>query len=573
MDTGRVEKEKMVIYQVFPRLFGNLNAALVKNGNINDNGVGKFSFFTPKALTQIKELGITHIWYTGIIEHATKTDYTYYHIQKDHSAVVKGNAGSPYAIKDYYDVDPDLADSVPNRMEEFEALVRRTHEAGLKVIIDFVPNHVAREYQSDARLPYVEDLGQRDNVSKAFDPNNNFYYLPGQVLTLSLGAEGDPEYYQYSEFPAKVTGNDCFNAHPSRNDWYETVKLNYGVDYMNGRTKHFNPVPSTWLKMRDILFFWASKGIDGFRCDMAEMVPVEFWNWVIPVIKHDYPVCFIGEVYNPAEYRNYIFTGHFDYLYDKVGLYDTLRNVMCRRQHAADIPRCWQSLGGIQEHMLNFLENHDEQRIASDFFAGNPWPGIPGMVVAALMNTNPVMIYSGQELGEPGMDEEGFSGRDGRTTIFDYWSVRSLRNWINGGTFDGGCLDSDQRLLRDAYRRILNLAKSEPAFVNGAFYDLMYVNGTNPYFNVHHQYAFLRKYEDEVVLVVANFDSAEQKVRVVIPTDAFRALGFQENQAAWETDLITGKKTIGTLTDAWPYQVIIPGYSARIIKFTYSKDL
>ena len=573
MDTGRVEKEKMVIYQVFPRLFGNLNAALVKNGNINDNGVGKFSFFTPKALAQIKELGITHIWYTGIIEHATKTDYTYYHIQKDHSAVVKGNAGSPYAIKDYYDVDPDLADSVPNRMEEFEALVRRTHEAGLKVIIDFVPNHVAREYQSDARLPYVEDLGQRDNVSKAFDPNNNFYYLPGQVLTLSLGAEGDPEYYQYSEFPAKVTGNDCFNAHPSRNDWYETVKLNYGVDYMNGRTKHFNPVPSTWLKMRDILFFWASKGIDGFRCDMAEMVPVEFWNWVIPVIKHDYPVCFIAEVYNPAEYRNYIFTGHFDYLYDKVGLYDTLRNVMCRRQHAADIPRCWQSLGGIQEHMLNFLENHDEQRIASDFFAGNPWPGIPGMVVAALMNTNPVMIYSGQELGEPGMDEEGFSGRDGRTTIFDYWSVRSLRNWINGGTFDGGCLDGDQRLLRDAYRRILNLAKSEPAFVNGAFYDLMYVNGTNPYFNVHHQYAFLRKYEDEVVLVVANFDSAEQKVRVVIPTDAFRALGFQENQAAWETDLITGKKTIGTLTDAWPYQVIIPGYSARIIKFTYSKDL
>ena len=571
MDTRREQREKVVIYQVFPRWFGNLNAGLVHNGTIIDNGVGKFSFFTPKALASIKELGVTHIWYTGVIEHATRTDYTFFHIQKDHSAVVKGNAGSPYAIKDYYDVDPDLADSVMNRMEEFEDLVARTHDAGLKVIIDFVPNHVAREYHSDVRLPFVEDLGQRDNTTKAFDPNNNFYYLPGQALTLPFATETDPEFYEYGEFPAKVTGNDCFSAHPGRNDWYETVKLNYGVDYLNGHAKHFDPIPSTWLKMRDILLFWAGKGVDGFRCDMAEMVPVQFWQWVIPIVKQAYNVCFIAEVYNPSLYRDYIFTGHFDYLYDKVGLYDTLRAVMCGHQYASDITRCWQSLEGIQEHMLNFLENHDEQRIASDFFARSPWPGIPGLAVAALMNTNPVMIYSGQELGEPGMDEEGFSGRDGRTTIFDYWSLRSLRDWINGGKFDGGHLGSEQRLLRDLYRRILNIAASEPAIVNGAFYDLMYVNGKNPYFNAHHQYAFLRKYENEVILVVANFDHAEQKVRVAIPADAFQTLGFGENRAATETDLLTGHTTISTLTDAWPYQVIIPGNSVRILKFTYEK--
>ena len=365
MDKRREQREKVVIYQVFPRWFGNLNAGLVHNGTIIDNGGGKFSFFTPKALASIKELGVTHIWYTGVIEHATRTDYSFFHIQKDHSAVVKGNAGSPYAIKDYYDVDPDLADSVMNRMEEFEDLVARTHDAGLKVIIDFVPNHVAREYHSDVRLPFVEDLGQRDNTTKAFDPNNNFYYLPGQALTLPFATETDPEFYEYGEFPAKVTGNDCFSAHPSRNDWYETVKLNYGVDYQNGHTKHFDPIPSTWLKMRDILLFWAGKGVDGFRCDMAEMVPVQFWQWVIPIVKQAYNVCFIAEVYNPSLYRDYIFTGHFDYLYDKVGLYDTLRAVMCGHQYASDITRCWQSLEGIQEHMLNFLENHDEIVLAA----------------------------------------------------------------------------------------------------------------------------------------------------------------------------------------------------------------
>ena len=559
--------EKMIIYQVFPRWFGNQNASLTPNGSLAENGVGKFSDFTPLALSRIKELGVTHIWYTGIIEHATQTDYTAYQIPKDHSAVVKGKAGSPYAIKDYYDVDPDLADDVNQRIAEFEALVDRTHQAGMKVIIDFVPNHVARQYHSYARYLYIEDLGQNDDTTKAFDPNNNFYYIPGQPLTLPFTeSDGDVE---YSEFPAKATGNDRFNAFPTQNDWYETVKLNYGVDYVNGHTCYFDPIPNTWHKMLDILRFWASKGIDGFRCDMAEMVPVEFWNWAIPLIKQDYPVIFIAEVYNPAKYRSYIFKGHFDYLYDKVGLYDTLRAVICGNAPASQIPSCWMALEGIQPRMLNFLENHDEQRLASDFFAQDARVGISGLMISALLNTNPMMIYAGQELGERGMDQEGFSGRDGRTTIFDYWSVESIRNWINGGKFDGGKLTNEQRDLRETYQKILNIARNEPAITEGKFFDLMYANEKNRFFNSRNQYAFLRKYKNEVILVVTNFSHAEQKVWVNIPEDAFLALDIKDNLAALQTDLLTGQQTITTLTTAWPFKVTLPACSGVILKFVY----
>lgn len=559
--------EKMIIYQVFPRWFGNTNTKPVRNGSLEENGVGKFSDFTPLALSKIKGLGTTHIWYTGVIEHATQTDYTAYHIQKDHRAVVKGKAGSPYAIKDYYDIDPDLADHVENRMEEFEALVARTHDAGMKVIIDFVPNHVARQYHSDAQYNFIEELGQNDNTSKAFDPNNNFYYIPGQPLTLPF--TNDNEGLGYSEFPAKATGNDRFDAFPNCNDWYETVKLNYGVDYLNGRSKHFDPIPNTWHKMLDILRFWASKQIDGFRCDMAEMVPVEFWEWAIPLVKKDYPVIFIAEVYNPAEYRNYIFNGHFDYLYDKVGLYDTLRAVICGQAPASNIPACWQSLEGIQSHMLNFLENHDEQRLASDFFAKDPSAGISGLMVSALMNTNPMMIYSGQELGERGMDEEGFSGLDGRTTIFDYWSVSTLRNWKNGGKYDGGKLTEKQKQLRQQYAAILNIAKNEPAITQGSFFDLMYTNEKNRFFNNRNQYAFLRKHKNEVILVVANFTHSEQNVWVNIPEDAFKALDIKDNEAAMLKDLLTGTETISTLTTAWPFKVKLEACSGKVLKFTY----
>lgn len=562
--------EKIIIYQVFPRWFGNRNATCEKNGSIYENGVGKFSDFTPAALEAIKALGSTHIWYTGVIEHATQTDYSLYGISKDHSAIVKGRAGSPYAIKDYYDVDPDLANDVPNRMQEFDELIERTHAAGLKVIIDFVPNHVARQYASDAKPVYVSDLGQQDNPMKAFDPNNNFYYLPGQYLSLYF--KPLEEMCEYTEFPAKATGNDRFASDPNENDWYETIKLNYGIDYVNGRVCHFDPVPDTWKKMLDILRFWAAKGVDGFRCDMAEMVPVEFWHWVIPQVKDIHDVIFIAEIYNPHEYRNYIHIGGFDFLYDKVGLYDTLRKVICGQAPTHDITGCWQAVEGIQPYMLNFLENHDEQRIASDFFAGDARKGFPGMLVAAAMNSNPVMIYSGQELGERGMDEEGFSGCDGRTTIFDYWSVESLRNWMNDGKFDDEKLTAEQKSLREHYAQLLNIIKSEPVIRYGSFYDLMYANPSTQFFNSRTQYAFLRKYKNEVLLVVANFGPSEQKVRINIPEEAFRALGFGDNKAAMVEDLFTGETGLSTLTEAWPYQVSVPAYGGKLLKFTYEED-
>ena len=563
------KKSKIIIYQVFTRLFGNSQIPTTPNGSIKENGCGKMADFTIKALNEIKKLGASYIWYTGIIEHATQTNYTRYYISPDHPAIVKGKAGSPYAIKDYYDVDPDLATSVPGRMKEFTLLVDRTHRAGLKVIIDFVPNHVARQYGSDVKPEGSKDLGENDDPQKAFDAQNNFYYIPGTPLTASFDMKGNAE-EPYVENPAKATGNDRFDAYPNITDWYETVKLNYGVDYCNGRTCHFDPTPDTWLKMRDILLFWASKKVDGFRCDMAEMVPVEFWEWVIPQVKEQYPdVIFIAEVYNPAEYHNYIFKGHFDYLYDKVGLYDTLRNVICGNTPAASITGCWQGVEGIADHMLNFLENHDEQRIASDFFAGNGRKGKPGMIVSACMNTNPVMLYFGQEFGERGMQSEGFSGRDGRTTIFDYWNVDTIARWRNKNKFDGTLLNKDEKELYDFYIRLMNVCKDERAISEGQFFDLMYANYENWNFNSNKQYAFLRKQDNEVLLIIANFGDLPAHININIPAHAFECMGIPPLTQHQAVDLLTGKEEIINLLPYKQTQVEVDGFDGKILKLAY----
>lgn len=559
---------KLIIYQVFTRLFGNNHNHCIYNGSLEENGCGKMADFTGKALDEIKKLGATHIWYTGIIEHATQTDYRRYNIRPDHPAIVKGKAGSPYAIKDYYDVDPDLAKDVPGRMKEFENLVQRTHRSGLKVIIDFVPNHVARQYHSDMQPDGTTELGANDDPKYAFSPYNNFYYIPQSELHGQFDMKGSAA-EPYHEYPAKATGNNRFDAYPNITDWYETVKLNYGVDYQNGGTCHFDPTPDTWSKMLDILLFWAGKNIDGFRCDMAEMVPVEFWEWVIPQVKEKYPdLLFIAEVYNPNEYHNYLKRGHFDYLYDKVGLYDTLRGIICGNESATNITRCWQSLGGIEKQMLNFLENHDEQRIASDFFVNNPWKAIPALVVAACMNTNPMMLYFGQEFGELGMDSEGFSGRDGRTTIFDYWSVDSIRRWRNGGRFDGKMLTENEKHLYAVYQRILTLCRQEKAIARGLFFDLMYANIGGWRFNEHRQFAFLRKCDNEVLLFVVNFDSVSAHVAVNIPSHAFSYLQMPQVDNYEATDLLTGEKETVCLLPYKATEVSVHEHSARILKFT-----
>lgn len=560
-------EKKIIIYQVFTRLFGNDNNHCINNGSIEENGCGKMADFTQKALNEIKELGATHIWYTGLIEHATKTNNAKYNIRPDHPAVVKGKAGSPYAIKDYYDVDPDLAKDIPGRMKEFEALVKRTHRAGLKMIMDFVPNHVARQYQSDNKPDGVVDLGVQDDNQATFSPYNNFYYIPQHRLEGQFDMQAGAS-EPYDEYPAKATGNDKFDAYPTINDWYETVKLNYGIDYMNGGTRHFSPIPDTWNKMLDILMFWAEKNVDGFRCDMAEMVPVEFWEWVIPQVKDKYPnIIFIAEVYNPNEYHNYLFRGQFDYLYDKVGLYDTLRAVACGYQSASAITHCWQSLGGIEHRMLNFLENHDEQRIASDFFAKDSRRGKPAMIVSTCMNTNPFMLYFGQELGERGMDNEGFSGKDGRTTIFDYWSVNSIRQWRDGGKFSGNMLSAEQKELQGFYKKLLNLCNEEKSITNGKFFDLMYANFGKWDFNVHKQYAFLRKHEQELLLIIANFDTETVKVSVNIPTHAFDFLSIPQNTSYKAVDLLSGKEENLSMLPYQPTETVVEGLSGKILKF------
>ncbi len=553
---------KFTIYQVLPRLFGNYNTTRKHNGTIEENGCGKFNSFTDKALKEIKQLGITHIWYTGIIEHATKTDYTAYGIRKDHPGIVKGQAGSAYAIKDYYDVDPDLAEHVPDRMKEFEALVKRTHKNNLKVIIDFVPNHVARQYFSDARPEGVADLGENDHSEWHFSPLNNFYYFPDQAFKPGFDVAG------YSEFPAKATGNDRFTPSPNMDDWYETVKLNYGVNYTEGMQKQFSPIPDTWFKMRDILLFWAEKKVDGFRCDMAEMVPVEFWGWVIPQVKLSFPeVIFLAEIYNPAEYRNYLANGKFDFLFDKVGLYDKLRAITSKNFPVRDITNCWQSLNGIADQMLNFLENHDEQRIGSGFFAGNGMYAEPAMIVAATLGKAPVMIYSGQELGESGMDNEGFSGYDGRTTIFDYWGVKSVQAWANNGKFDGEHLTTEQRELRAFYSKLLNTTINEKAITEGVMYDLEFANFDNPHFNSHEQFAYFRKYNDELLLIVLNFHDRNLYTEVRIPLEAFQYLNIDEGNTYTCLDLLTGiYEDDATLSSGQVFKTTLPPWKGKIFK-------
>lgn len=552
-----------VIYQIFTRLYGNKTKNNKPNGTLQENGSAKMNDITATKLQRISRMGFTHVWFTGLIEHATQTDHTAFGISKDHPAVVKGKAGSPYAIKDYYDIDPDLAVSVPDRMKEFKALLNRTHKAGLKMVIDFVPNHVARHYHSDAAPKGVEDLGEKDDTTKGFDPQNNFYYLPGQQLRTDF-ARSAAQTEPYVELPAKATGNDCFNASPSRNDWYETVKLNYGIDYQGGRATHFSPTPSTWKKMTDILLFWAEKGVDAFRCDMAEMVPTAFWSHAVAAVKKEHPdVLFIGEVYNPAQYRDYLAAG-FDYLYDKVGLYDTLRAIVCGNASASCITSCWQATDDIKEHMLHFLENHDEQRIASAYFAGNAEKAKPALAAGALMSPGAYMVYAGQEIGEAGMDAEGFSGNDGRTTIFDYWNPASLQK-LTAPAFEKK-LTPEEAALYDYYQKILSLCNSRKAFEQGGFFDLQYANYGRDYgYNCDRQYSFLRHFGREVYLVAVNFDPASVQVGIKIPSHAFDVLKLREGMKSAVSVMTEETVTVELRPDA-PLYVQLPAYGVTVLR-------
>lgn len=531
-------KEKLIIYQMFPRIFGNMNDSCVPGGSYEQNGSGKLNDITPKAIKSLADMGVNCIWLTGIIEMATKTAFK--GIPADNPNVVKGEAGSPYAIKDYYDVAPSLATDVEKRMEEFEALVKRIHDKGLKVIIDFVPNHTARVYHSDAAPSGIKDFGQDDDYSKFFSPSNNYFYIVNQQFSpdFNLAAEGNTPYV---EFPAKATGNDCFTAFCHRNDWYETVKLNYGYD-PGDHSRHFDPAPDTWLKMLHILRFWASKGIDGFRCDMVFMVPQEFWHWAIPQVKKDYPgLIFIGEIYDTNLYRPFLDYCHFDYLYDKVNLYDTLVGIEKYNISAAQLTSCWQRVDGLGDSMLNFLENHDEVRFASREYADDPAKVVPSLVVSSMISRGPFMVYYGQELGEQAYDNEGFAGDNNRSTIFDYWSYDTLRRWYDNGKCSMAKLTKHEKWLRNLYKRVLNLCNERKAIREGEFFDLMYVNLRNHNFNPHRQYAFLRYCEGEALLIIANFDNSAQDISISVPDLAIGMAGLAEGEQT-SKDLLWGKE-------------------------------
>ncbi|MEO0527354.1 MAG: alpha-amylase family glycosyl hydrolase [Bacteroidota bacterium] len=531
------KNQKEVVYQVFTRLFGNTNTTNKPWGTIEENGVGKFNDFTDKALKEIKDLGVTYIWYTGVPHHDVITDYTNYGISNDDPDIVKGRAGSPYAVKDYYNVNPDLAENPAERLGEFKSLIKRTHDAGLKILIDIVPNHVARNYEGRSTPEGSEPFGTSDDTSVEYKRNNDFYYVPNEVFRvpewendyLPLGgalhsaADG-----KFKENPAKWTGNGSRLAQPHFNDWYETVKINYGVrpdgshDFESlpedfgtkGYKEHHTfwsqkDIPGSWKKFKDIAMYWLEMGVDGFRFDMAEMVPVEFWSYMNSNIKMRNPDAFLlAEVYNPNLYRDYIHKGKMDYLYDKVELYDSLKHIMQGHGWTDHLPIVQDGLKDIEHHMLHFLENHDEQRIASPDFAGDAKKGKPAMVVSATISTSPTMIYFGQEVGEPGAEDAGF-GRPTRTSIFDYIGVPNHQRWINDKKFDGGQLSADERNLREFYKRLLNFTFNSSALM-GEYQDIHYFNREHTEYYNHRVLSFVRWSEEEKLIVVANFDANER---------------------------------------------------------------
>lgn len=556
-------KEKLIIYQAFPRILTNNNPHCRPHGTFEENGSGKMNEISPRLLKSLKEMGVNCVWLTGIIEMATKTTFAEGRIPADNPNVVKGEAGSPYAIKDYYDIAPSIAVNVDKRMAEFESLVKRCHKAGLKLIIDFVPNHTARVYHSDSAPAGISDFGSHDDYSKFFSPGNNYYYITNQQFAPSFDISSQGS-VTYVEFPAKATGNDCFTAFCGENDWYETVKLNYGFD-PGDWSEHYDPVPDTWLKMLHILRFWASKGVDGFRCDMVFMVPRQFWHWAIPQVKASYPdIIFIGEIYDVDSYRPFIEYCGFDYLYDKVNLYDTLKGIERDNMSAAQLSSCWQRIDGIGDSMLNFLENHDEVRFASSEFAGDPAKVVPYLVTSAMISRGPFLIYYGQEIGEMAKDNEGFAGDNNRSTIFDYWSYDTLRRWYNDGKCNTSRLTSHEKWLRKVYGKVLNLCNDSKAIAEGAFFDLMYVNLRNPNFNPHKQFSFLRYHEDEILLFVVNFDSAPAKVAPVIPDLAFHMASIEEGEYEVR-DLLWDKEFRFTLQRDNSVMLQLGGYDALII--------
>ncbi|MCP4884089.1 MAG: alpha-amylase, partial [Flavobacteriales bacterium] len=314
-------------------------------------------------------------------------------------------------------------------------------------------------------------------------------------------------------------------SQPDQNDWYETVKINYGL--RPDGTKDFDSlpegfekmdhkahfefwqdkmVPDSWIKFRNIALYWLEKGVDGLRYDMAEMVPVEFWSYLNSSIKIQYPdALLLAEVYNPGLYRDYIRLGKMDYLYDKVGFYDSIKHIMQGHGWTDHIPKVQEEVFDIEHHMLHFLENHDEQRIASPDFTGFAEKGMPAMVVSTTISTSPTLLYFAQEVGEPGAEDAGF-GSATRTSIFDYIGVPNFQGWTNNGKFDGGGLSESEKELRSFYKKLLSFTIKSEALM-GKYQEIHYYNKDQNNAYDHRIFSFVRWSENEQLVVISNFDS------------------------------------------------------------------
>lgn len=579
------QQGKIVIYQAFTRLFGNSNPTNQPWASAAVNGVGKFNDFNDAALQALRELGVSHLWLTGVPHHALIADYSAIGISADDPDVVKGRAGSPYAVKDYYSVNPDLAVDPAKRMDEFKALLQRAHRHGLQVLIDIVPNHVARHYRSTGKPAGVQDFGALDDTTVEYARDNNFYYVPGQPFQVPdspagyqpLGGAPHPlADGRFTEIPAKWTGNGARKAKPDFNDWFETVKINYGVrpdgSYDFARLpkgfatasyqQHLafwqqQDVPDSWQKFRDITQFWLDIGVDGFRYDMAEMVPVEFWSYLNSQIKARRPdALLLAEVYQPALYQDYLQLGKMDFLYDKVGFYDSLRLVMQGKAPATDLMKRRAETASFSQHMLKFLENHDEQRLAHPAFAGHAQLGIPAMTVASLIDDAPVMLYFGQEVGEQALLDSGF-GDPSRTSIFDYTQVPAHARWVNHGRYDGGQLSAGEQQLRQVYQRLLQFVQRETT-AKLAFVDLHQLNLTTPGYS-EQQFSFARSNGQYHYLVVANFANQPRSFKLALPP----ALQQPAAQYAWQ-DWFTGQRFHQSADNKLPVQ--LPAYGVLLLR-------
>ena len=539
-------RERMRIYQLLPRLFGNVNETRQPSGTLAENGAGKFADINEAACAALAAMGFTHVWLTGVLRQATGTDWPEIGEPADDPALLKGRAGSPYAIRDCFDLCPDYAVRPAERLAEFHALLARLRAAGLGALMDFVPNHVARSHRSSARPEW--DFGAQDDRAKFFDANNNFFWLqrdsPGGGPPLRLPPHGAPFAAECAH--GRVTGNNAATWQPSPHDWYETVKLNYGFDFTTGARAYPHgdqgswPIPGTWWKMDRVLAHWQEQGVDGFRCDMAHLVPMEFWAWAVARARERRSeVIFIGEAYDNDPMKvpggnvmSALLAAGFDAVYDDPA-YKKLKSIYDGCGWANDLDDA-HGEEFIFQNALRYAENHDEVRLAGD----GQWGGVgaeAGRAVSAILfglSRGPVLLYSGQEVGEPARGAEGYGGDDARTTIFDYWSMPELAKWVNGHRYDGARLSPAQRDLRDFYARLLRLA-GEPAFRDGDFHALNPANISNEHFgrlpgetaSGHWLYAFLRRdaASGQSFLVVANLHPTQslQRVRLRLPADTF----------------------------------------------------